>query len=791
MRRFKPAYPFEEISMSRPQRRRSCVIASTALLAIALPASPAISLEEGGGSSVSQTALGGRGIIDPSTVSTDNAPAIAATQNYRQFPFAISLPSGSASAGTARTLLMSYNVNMDSGALAEKLQTKRSTDGGFTWTNLPQAVPMTTTVRTKTGLLYSVNFRTSSTSTPPTPIGVTPAPVLEKSGVAGNDTAPTLSDAASGAETKPTYAPEADVSLKRFTTRYWTSTDNGATWATAAGTASVPWSVTDLYFHRSIVIAPSGQWLATAYAHKTGDAKWSSFLLSSNDQGKTWQGVSEIGTRLISWGEGVTEPTIEFNSRGQLMVAYRMAGQINPSVCQGSTSGNASVATAVSNDLGKTWTNAHQVVVPGAITGSSDPHLVRSPTGQMLLSVGRPYNQILVSQDGTGDSWNPSISSAAIRSSGYTSLVNTGYGNQFRQFGDLGSNWCYSSADGPTRTAGIYTVPFYLRPADGQVLDLGHGLRTGRMQVINNTMSARLTGNTAPAGLADSSVEPDTGLVSPGTSGTYTLDLGNYSTVRGVGLAMPTAGAAATVQLSSDGVNWTSAATWARSDAYRALTDRRTTPTRTRYIRVSTSASAQALVSEMRVYTDYETFETDIPDGQPAVLQASGTNTNATVMTKAGQGYQSTNGVRITDNSTVSMPRLTKTITPTWNTFTGFQVNPSSLKTAITITQSVRMPDGSLQRGMHLGLFPDGSVRRYNGSIWITVAPAGSVPLNQWSYFSVYTNHAGSEFNINGRLYSNLPRTYGTGGNFVETTISAGGTATVGDNFLIDDLSQR
>lgn len=771
---------------SRPNRVRTAAAAVVAL-SLAAPAAAAVDSRGTSPSPAPRTVLGPRDVLDPSQVSTDSTPEIAAAQDYRQFPFVTSFPSGN---GAARTLLLSYNVNMDSGSVAEKLQTKRSTDGGATWTSLTQAVPMTNTVRTKTGLLYSVNFRTSSTSTPPTPISATPGPVLEQPGVGGNEEPPSLSDTTSPDGTKPPYEPEPDVSLQRFTTRYWTSKDNGASWRTAAGSVRVPWSLTDLYFHRSIVIAPDGRWLATAYAHKTGDSRWSSFLLSSSDQGRTWTGVSEVGTRLLTWGEGVTEPTVEFNSRGQLVVAYRMAGAINPSVCLGSSQGNASVATAVSDDLGRTWSLPKQVVIPGTVTGSSDPHLLRAPTGQLLLSVGRPNNQVLVSNDGTGDSWAPSSAAANIRSSGYTSLASTGSANHYRLFGDLGSNWCYTPQDGPSRASGIFSQPFHLAPADGQTVNLAAGMRLGLMRLTQNTFTGALTPASRPEAVADSSVEPDAGLVSATDSGTFTFDLGKPYMVRGIGLAMPTAGASAGVELSADGARWTSAASWARSDAYRALTDRSFAPTRARYIRVSSSAASQALVSEMRVYTDHETFENDVPGTPPAAVGTVGVNAGASVLTQAGQGFESENSIRIQDNSSTGMPRLVKSISPTWNTSSGFHVRPSRLTTAMTITQNVRMPNGKVQRGMHLGIFPDGSVRRYNGRSWIVVARAGTVPMNRWSYFSVYSNRSGSEFNINGKLYSSLPRTT-PGGVFTDTTISSGGTRPVGDDILIDNLSQK
>lgn len=366
----------------------------------------------------------------------------------RQFPFAVSLPRPGAGPEAPRVVLLSYNGNFDAGEYAEQIRLKRSEDGGRTWENMTQAVPMTNVAVLDGGALYSVNFRTA-----PRGIAVR-APVVPREDEASEKRA-----SSAGPTEKST--PQGKRSQKEFSTLFWRSEDAGKSWTEHRGKAAVKEPFESLYFHRGILVSPDGEWLVPAYGHKKGHRHYTSLIMSSRDKGETWQSVSQFGEGVHA-GEGVTEPSIEFNSRGELVAVYRVKAPINPRVCRGRHGGTASVMITVSKDRGRTWGPSRRVRVDGHRVGSADPHLIRLPAGQLLLSVGRPLNQLLVSEDGTGDTWTLHADTGPAVTSGYTSVVPSGRGAELLQIGDLGSNWCFSGHSGPrsTRPAAVFIQPF-------------------------------------------------------------------------------------------------------------------------------------------------------------------------------------------------------------------------------------------------------------------------------------------------------------------------------------------
>ena len=424
-------------------------------------------------------------ILEIEQVAHTGDPGEISRSALRQFPFAVSLPRPGSAPGDPRVVLLSYNGNFDAGEYEEQIRLKRSEDGGRTWENMPQAVPMTNVAVLGGGALYSVNFRTAprgSAVQAPVPLrdetasdALTDPEAKQKEGreragegqkggeKQGREKQGRTSKDKPSKDSKPAPKPKngPKKAHKEFSTLYWRSEDAGRRWTEHRGRAFVTEPFESLYFHRGVLVAPDGEWLVPAYGHKKGHRHYTSLLMSSKDKGETWRSVSQFGEG-VHGGEGVTEPSVEFNSRGELVAVYRVQATVTPRICRGRHRGTVSVMTVVSKDRGRTWGPARRVRVDGHRVGSADPHLVRLPTGQLLLSVGRPLNQLLVSEDGTGDSWTLHADTGPSVTSGYTSVVPSGRGSELLQIGDLGSNWCFSGPAGSkaTRSAGLFIQPF-------------------------------------------------------------------------------------------------------------------------------------------------------------------------------------------------------------------------------------------------------------------------------------------------------------------------------------------
>jgi hypothetical protein len=355
--------------------------------------------------------------------------------SFMQFPYAESFPSAAGGAAP-RVVLVSFNEQLDSAYVPERLRTERSVDGGKTFVRLAASVAINSMTQLGDGSLVAVNFRTTTTAT-----------------------------RLPSRTTTPVLAPLAGA--KKFLTTFWRSNDDGATWVEFQGTISAGDAYDALYFHRGIVKGRDGSLLATMHGYLHGEHKYRSMMARSTDRGATWRIVSTIAISPPGWRiEGRSEPTMVRARNGDLVVVMRQSAPVNRRVCNGSMQGAGLVITRSSDD-GATWAPARSLVGPGLdvhSVSSADPDLTRMAGGQLILSYGRPGNKVLVSADGNGTSWGNLTRTDAETSSGYSSIVpltNT----TALQVGDLGSNWCFPAGSGVHRV-GIWAKTIELRPVD-------------------------------------------------------------------------------------------------------------------------------------------------------------------------------------------------------------------------------------------------------------------------------------------------------------------------------------
>jgi len=350
-----------------------------------------------------------------------NANYLTNTGSFIQLPFAESIMSASGQRAP-RVVLVSYSAQFDSRYYPQRLRTVRSIDGGKTFTPLASDVPINSMTQLADGSLVAVDFRTSL------PKAATP-----------------------GWDQQTTSAYPLSRGSKQFTTTFWRSHDFGATWVQRQGTISAGDAYDALFFHRGILAGRDGSLLATTHGYLHGEHKYRSMLARSTDGGATWRIVSTIATSPPGWRiEGRSEPTMARATNGDLVVVMRQSAPVNPNVCNGASQGAPLVISRSSNE-GVSWTPARPLAGAGLNArniSSADPHLMRMPGGQLILSYGRPGNKILISTDGNGATWSNLTLTRAGISSGYTSLVVL-TDTTALQVGDNGSNWCFRAGTGP------------------------------------------------------------------------------------------------------------------------------------------------------------------------------------------------------------------------------------------------------------------------------------------------------------------------------------------------------
>ena len=377
----------------------------------------------------------GVGVGPETTVASGIAQAntLTGTPSLMQLPYAESFLSA-AGARAPRVVLVSFSQQTDSRFSPELLRTERSVDGGKTFTQLKDGVPVSSLTQLADGTLVAMDFRTS------------------KYGVA---------------TPSPRTPPLPAAGARQLTTTFWRSHDYGATWVVQHGTITAGTAYDVVYFQRGIVLGRDGSLLATTYGLLHGETKYRSMLARSTDLGLTWHIVSTIAK--VPAGrttKDMSEPTMARAADGDLVVVMRQSAPINRNVCNGAWQGAGLVITRSSDD-GATWTQPRPLAGAGLDVqnvSSADPSLTRMSEGQLVLSYGRPGNRILVSTDGNGKSWgNMTLTDSAV-SSGYTSIVPLTETTAL-QVGDHGSNWCFPVGNLPHKV-GIWARTIVLRDAD-------------------------------------------------------------------------------------------------------------------------------------------------------------------------------------------------------------------------------------------------------------------------------------------------------------------------------------
>ena len=142
-----------------------------------------------------------------------------------------------------------------------------------------------------------------------------------------------------------------------------------------------------------IIELEPGRHLATTYLTFAGDDRYSTVVMTSEDEGRIWHYLSTVATAedgADSW-EGFCESSLVRLEDGDLMCVGRMGG-----------GRDQLLARSYSNDEGKSWSPIDRLPAWGVL-----PQVNRLSNGALVISCGRPGLFIWFSTDPRGEHWEP------------------------------------------------------------------------------------------------------------------------------------------------------------------------------------------------------------------------------------------------------------------------------------------------------------------------------------------------------------------------------------------------
>lgn len=595
---------------------------------------------------------------------------------------------------------------------------------------------------------------------------------------------------------KPNYstywhaARQTNVTRPDGTFTYHTSTDNGATWTTHTD-GSLSWGsnvVVGMRFHADMLEDNDGNLYAGGYMlfelnSLQNEADYSARIMKSTNGGKDWVYLS---TAL----PGASEMTMARCKDG----SWLLVGRTDTGLLQTRSTNN-----------GTTWSTPVSLSTGFPSGLIVDPRLLLMPNGVLVLSYGSMNAtpgagrdvRIAFSADGNGTTWT-NHTSTFVGNGGVLGEESTGYTGIFPitsdsllQISDTGTHWSYAAG---WENATVNPFSIWQKR-------IGVGLaRRGRLDLkslyANNLISVTSDMNYSNANhpearlaaVFDGSVDYWSGAFRQASSGEVVIDLGKVYNITSLGIALQYGRAeSASISFSQDGVNWGQPVKTYTNAVHHAIdyTDF-AVPISARYVEVVVS-SGQTLTSlgEIEIYTTVDSFESDPYLSVPAGYTSSG----MTWVTESN-AYRSARALLINDGSTTALAKISKNVETTKSKRLSVHVEPISIAHAIMID----LIGKNNEVAYHVGIFPDGSVKAYNGSSWSVIgsATASTVAIGTGAYAKITIE--APTLNANALLYVNgvykgaiAPLASGVTGlkGFV---FSSGSTAGTGDVARFDDV---
>jgi|GEM_PF-902417 len=694
------------------------------------------------------TTMASAQIVDVTVHSAQPGTITTATgSQLQQFPSAFGFDAIDGSGNMYKKVFLSYSESPDSASATPVATYRVSTNGGLTFPASSEVTgsPMgfLNAVKRMDGTLLAFDFK---------PTGV----------VAG-------------------------TSNKTWKFQYYTSTDEGANWTTHTnGTVTFPQSFDTTIgprMHGGILTDPDGTLYALAYGNYVGDTKNRSMLAKSTNGGAAWTIVSTIGASgTLNFNETAIARTVN----GSLLAVMRVAS-------------NQPMYYARSTDNGSTWTTPAKLPgVSDTNAQSVDPVLQLLPNGVLVLSYGRPNTKILLSEDGNGTSWTNLTSTFSetpnvLETTGYTALVTVGP-NRFLQIGDTGADWSYSPIPSPNpfsiwgKTIDVVKTPI-------NRIDLKEKYKQGKITVTTDmTYTNAAHPEARIAGAFDGSTNYWSGAFKAGSAGsttnaTFQIALDKMYRLSDIGTSLQIGTAeSAQIYLSQDGVNWgIPVKTFTNKKHYAIEYTHFNVPISAQYVKVEASGTTGYIsLNELELYSTEDTFENnalaDVPYGY----------TDASMATVSdADGFESDRALYINDTSSSSIAVIKKITEATDSKQLTFRLKPTAYGTngAIMFDILANVTSGN-PTAYHFASFSNGSLKYYNGSAWVQIGGAGTVPFNTWSQIRVDATLTSANVYVNGTLigsagmYANPANVI----NFNGYAFASSGTTPVGDKAYIDDV---
>lgn len=580
-------------------------------------------------------------------------------------------------------------------------------------------------------------------------------------------------------------------------------------WADA-GTATVTFTepVTSARFGRGVVLLGDGKTLLAPVSGGSYAA-----VVASTDGGVTWTETARLAT-----GDGWSAASLSPTADGGLIAALGRDENL-----RGAVAANVALYTVKSPDRsGAGWGAPVRVA---ADTGHA-PSVTLLGNGALVLSSGRPDNVLRFSFDGRGTAWTSPTTvyrnhpaTGADVDGWYT--PEGGTARPLRHLGSSGTVGIAPLAGNRVLVTGDNCAPGWGCPADAAVggyqvdgvpalwrsavevdtdqwgkADLTTMFQRGELTLVSSPLSCYGDVSACRQSLAayafDGDPRADSSLVTGNRS--VTLRLPRTVPITGLGLHVWLQGATdVRIETSVDGTTWTTPARGARDGVVRPFS----APVTAQYLRISdpnpvTDPSA-AFLHEIELYTAAVSFEHDYP-GQPP--RGNGWVTTSTLATVVNQTTVpsaeriSSRFLRIKDDTTTQIGRAT------W---------AHAAATAVTAEFRFR-GYGSTNKGLLFSLKgKNGTAAATPYGFWLTAAgklhwanysqnPPWGTALNPvaintgtWHTVRLVATMTQVQVYLDGTLVATRSKSQAA------TTIDgieigSSGTATTGDDWLVDDV---
>lgn len=403
------------------------------------------------------------------------------------------------------------------------------------------------------------------------------------------------------------------------------STDVAKTWTTwTAPLIENKWKLNWYRVHRDLIELEDGTLLLGAYGNGTinGVAKEYSLVFESTDEGKTFRQRSAVNAGSAF---STNELGLGRTSDGRLVAMMRGSENVARPPAMPLTQ-------SFSNDNGLTWEAPKPYVPPAGMPNNGImPKFVLQPNGQLLMSYGRPDNNVVVSLDGTGRTWDKGQvlysrypgedpTRRWMGSSGNMDLVPLHNGSSLA-FGDTCHNIWMCREYGHDNK--IWTKKVEAVGAGVGKLDLTTKVKAGTVKLTGGVVAPdpRFAEQRIEGAVDGSSEYRAAARFASGQG--LTVELDHTYTLDKIGLMMSRGEEnGARIQVSENGRTWSRVLVNTGPRVDYAMRYHQLEPVKARYIRILPGNAPLTAVTELEIYVkDMLTFENDAINSVPRTLK--------------------------------------------------------------------------------------------------------------------------------------------------------------------------